>query len=133
MAQRPSKLAQVRAAMRVGDWRRALSIAAKFEELGPQRTAIIRAHEAYEHPRFYEQLGTDLASLKSEGKRALIDCYGKELVVIWPRLQVSALICFHATSAFDPKRTPANKQKPRERGVSIVLPWESASKMPSRS
>ena len=41
-----TKLAQVHAAMRVGDWPRAFSIASKFARLGSQRPAIMRAQAA---------------------------------------------------------------------------------------
>ena len=72
-----TKLAQVRAAMRAGDWALALRIAARFPRLGEHRAAIVRAHEAYTNPRFYKQIGYDPEKLKADGRRALIERYGK--------------------------------------------------------
>ena len=71
-----SKLAQLKAAMRAGDWELALRIAARFPRLGAHKSAIVRAHEAYANPRFYKQLGYDAEKLKAEGRRALIERYG---------------------------------------------------------
>lgn len=72
-----TKLSQLKAAMRAGDWQLALRIAARFSELGDDKAAILRGHEAYTNPRFYLQLGKDLDVLKAEGKRALIARYQK--------------------------------------------------------
>jgi hypothetical protein len=71
-----SKLAQLKAAMRAGDWQLALRIAARFEDLGVHKVAIVRAHEAHVHPHFYMQLGYDVEKLKAEGCRALRERYG---------------------------------------------------------
>jgi hypothetical protein len=48
-----TKLAQVQAAMRAGDWPRAFSIASKLGRLGPQRGAILRAQSAALSPGLY--------------------------------------------------------------------------------
>ncbi|MGB7543936.1 MAG: hypothetical protein WBM28_18205 [Burkholderiales bacterium] len=72
-----TKLSQLKAAMRAGEWEVALRIAARFEDLGPHKTAIVRGHEAYTNPRFYRQIGKDPEALKAEGKRALITRYEK--------------------------------------------------------
>ena len=78
MAGRPrGKLAHVKAAMRAGDWQKALRIAARFPRLGTHRAAIVRAHEAYSNPRFYFQLGYDLTELKAAGRLALISRFGR--------------------------------------------------------
>lgn len=63
--------------MRAGNWRLALQIAARFDRLGLQRNAILSAHGAYNHPEFYRQLGKDPEALKREGRRALIERYGR--------------------------------------------------------
>jgi hypothetical protein len=73
----PTKLSQLKAAMQAGNWRLALRIAARFQELGEHAAAIRRGHEAYTNPRFYLQLGRDLQALKEAGKRALIARYGE--------------------------------------------------------
>jgi len=72
-----TKLAQLKAAMRAGDWALALRIAARFPRLGIHKPAIVRAHEAYTNPRFYKQLGYDVEKLEADGRRALIERYGK--------------------------------------------------------
>ncbi len=72
----PTKLVQLKAAMRAGDWALALRIAARFPRLGEHREAIVRGHEAYAHPQFYAQLGYDPEKLKAEGRRALVERYG---------------------------------------------------------
>ena len=73
----PTKIAQLRAAMRSDDWQLALRIAARFPRLGEHRAAIVRAHEAYTNPRLYRQLGYDIEKLKADGRRALIARYGE--------------------------------------------------------
>ena len=72
-----TKLSQLKAAMRAGDWALALRIAAQFPELGEHAAAIVLAHEAHVHPRFYVQLGYDPDKLRDEGRRALIARYGE--------------------------------------------------------
>src|SRR5438046_1449488 len=54
-----AKISQLKAAMRARNWELALRIAARFPRLGEHKAAIVRAHEAYSHGRFYEQLGQD--------------------------------------------------------------------------
>lgn len=76
-AKPPSKITLLRAAMRDGDWALALRIAARFPRLGVHKEAIERAHQAYANPRFYEQLGHKLETLKAIGRRALIERYGE--------------------------------------------------------
>ena len=72
-----TKIAQLRAAMRAHDWKRALSIASKFERLGPQRDAILSGHEAYQRPDFIRQLGRDVEAMRAAGRRALLERYGR--------------------------------------------------------
>ena len=64
--------------MHTGDWELALAIAARFPELGAHRNKILRGHEAYTNPRFYQQIGYDLDTLKEAGKQALINKYGDQ-------------------------------------------------------
>lgn len=54
-----------------GQWEKALSLAAKFQDLGKHRDAIKRGHEAIVHPKFYAQLGKDPAVLRDAGIEAL--------------------------------------------------------------
>lgn len=74
----PSKIAQLRSAMRAGNWELALRLAARFPRLGDDKKAILRAHEAYSNPSFYQQLGLDPEALKTQGMRALLMRYGKQ-------------------------------------------------------
>ena len=66
-----TKLAQVRAAMAAQDWPRAFSIASKFQRLGPQRAAIMRAQAARLSPGLYRQMGRDPAMVIEEGNAAM--------------------------------------------------------------
>lgn len=70
-----TKLDRIRACAAAGDWQSALRIAARFPSLGDEKAAIVRAHEAFEHPRFYQQLGRDPAVLIAEGIAALRSRY----------------------------------------------------------
>jgi hypothetical protein len=53
----PTKLSQLKAAMRAGHWQLAVRIASRFPRLGEQRDTILGGHEAYVRPRFFKQLG----------------------------------------------------------------------------
>jgi len=66
-----TKLSQVQATMRAGDWPRAFSIASKFGHLGPQRAAIMRAQAARLSPDQYRQLGRDPAAIIEAGNAAM--------------------------------------------------------------
>jgi hypothetical protein len=66
-----TKLARIREAMRTGDWEVALRLAARFQRLGKQGTAIRRAAAALNNPSFYRQIGRDVDRLKAEGIIAL--------------------------------------------------------------
>ena len=54
-----TKLSKLRAAAAAGDWRTALAIAARFQDLGEHDAAIRRAHQAQWHPEWSRQLGRD--------------------------------------------------------------------------
>ena len=71
-----TKLSLVKAAFLAGDFKKALSLAAKFQDLGTQRDAIKRAHECHVNPRFYAQLGVDIENAKQAGIDALEERYG---------------------------------------------------------
>jgi hypothetical protein len=72
----PSKLDLVRAAWAEGDRRAATIMAAKFQDLGDQRGAILSAREAYLRPDFQRQLGRDPVALIAAGHEALRERYG---------------------------------------------------------
>ncbi len=72
----PRKIDSLRRAMAAGDWAGAIALAAKFPRLGDQKTAIMRAHEAYARPDFQRQLGRDPEALKADGIAALKGKYG---------------------------------------------------------
>ncbi len=71
-----TKLAQLRAHMAAGDWRAACLLAAKFQELGAARNAVLSAREAYLRPAFQQQIGRDPAALIAAGRAALCERYG---------------------------------------------------------
>lgn len=54
-----TKIAQLRQAAAAGRWTEALRMAARFPRLGEERTAILRAWNAYLRPEFYRQLRQD--------------------------------------------------------------------------
>jgi hypothetical protein len=66
-----TKLNQVRAAFSTGDYRKALSIAAKFHDLGAHRNAILDAHLAITNPRWMIGLGKDIEQSIAAGVEAL--------------------------------------------------------------
>jgi hypothetical protein len=70
-----SKLAQLRAAWSAGDKRKALSIAAKFHNLGEQRDAILSGWGAVQNPRMYAQMGRDCEALEALAYAALAERY----------------------------------------------------------
>lgn len=76
MTQRQSKAAKLRGFMAAGDWPRALSLAAKFPDLGEFKPQITRAHGCITNPRFFQQVGVDCAAAIEEGKAALLSRYG---------------------------------------------------------
>ena len=71
-----TKLSRIREAAAAGDWPGALRIAAKFADLGENRAAIIRAHEAHANARFYRGLGKDPEALIAAGIDALKERFG---------------------------------------------------------
>jgi hypothetical protein len=59
-----------------GDWRAALSLAAKFPRLGEHKCAITQGDAALKNPGFYRQIGKDPEQLKQAGVAALKARYG---------------------------------------------------------
>ena len=70
-----TKLQTLKNAAAAGDWRKAISIAARFPRLGGIRNAVLDAHMAYTNPRFLAQVGKDVTSCIEDGKRALTTAY----------------------------------------------------------
>lgn len=63
-------------AAHANDWRKAVSIAAKFHRLGDIRGVVLDAHLAFTNPRFLTQIGKDVDSTISAGIKAIIVAYG---------------------------------------------------------
>ena len=63
--------------MQAGEWDKALSLAAKFPQLGEHKDAIVRGHEANVHSSFYAQLGKNPDQMRSAGIEALKQRYAK--------------------------------------------------------
>ena len=70
-----TKLSQLKAAYNTGDIKKALSIAARFPQLGKEKDAIKIAHECYTNPAFYKQLGYNTAECIEAGRKALVSKY----------------------------------------------------------
>jgi len=66
-----TKLAQLQALMAAGDWDRAITFAARFQQLGDARNDILSAREALLRPDFQRQLGRDPVTLRAAGIAAL--------------------------------------------------------------
>ncbi len=75
-----TKLSKLKAAAESGDWRKAVSIAAKFPRLGDYRAAILDAQSAYTNPAFLAQIGRDVDACIAAGKSALVAAYGLDTV-----------------------------------------------------
>ena len=66
-----TKLSQVQAAFNAGDFTKAIRIAAKFQDLGAQRNAILDAHLAITNPRWMRGIGKDIEQSIAAGVKAL--------------------------------------------------------------
>lgn len=73
-----TKLQTLKNAAADGNWKKAVSIAARFPRLGNIRNAVLDAHMAYTNPRFLAQVGKDVAACIEAGKLALIEAYSIE-------------------------------------------------------
>jgi hypothetical protein len=71
MTKHQTKASQLRALMHAGDWRAAILLAAKFQDLGAERGNILAAREAYLRPGFQRQLRRDPETLITAGIAAL--------------------------------------------------------------
>lgn len=71
-----TKLSGVKEAAASGDWRKAVLLAAKFQDLGEQRNAILSAREAINRPDFQRQMRRDPDILLAAGVAALKQRYG---------------------------------------------------------
>lgn len=71
-----TKLKKLKDAAECGDWRKAISIAARFPRLGEHRGAILDAQSAYTNPAFMAQIGRDPDACIRAGMSALIAAYG---------------------------------------------------------
>jgi hypothetical protein len=71
-----TKLSVVRDCFYKGDLKGALSVAAKFSQLGKHEQAIKSGHKAFVNPGFFHQLGRDPKTIISEAKQALIAHFG---------------------------------------------------------
>jgi hypothetical protein len=66
-----TKLSQVKDAYQAGDVAKAIRIAAKFQDLGAHRNAILDAHLAITNPRWMLGLGWDIQATIQAGADAL--------------------------------------------------------------
>jgi len=69
------KIDQLREFMLANEWDAALSLAAKFADLGEFKADIVRGHEAITQPEFYTQIGQDPTRLRNLGIAALMMRY----------------------------------------------------------
>lgn len=67
----PTKRSILLAHMKAGEWDKALSLASKFPNLGPEKEAITRAHNARLRPDFYRQIKQDPVAHFESGIAAL--------------------------------------------------------------
>lgn len=75
MSQPRTKLSILLDHMNAGRWPDALSIAAKFPDLGEHKAVITRAHGCITNPRFFGQIGVDCPAAIESGKAALVQRY----------------------------------------------------------
>lgn len=66
-----TKLSKLKTALENGDIAKAISIAAKFPNLGQERNAILDAHTAITNPRWVKGLGKDVEVCIANGISAL--------------------------------------------------------------
>jgi hypothetical protein len=73
-----TKLQTLKDAAATNNWKKAISIAAKFPRLGSIRNEVLDAHMAYTNPRFLTQVGKNVDECIEAGKLALIIAYSIE-------------------------------------------------------
>jgi len=71
MKQTKDRLAELRAAMLEGNHKKAIAIAARFQQLGKQKEDITRALNCYLSPNMYRELGFDLNETIQKGVEAI--------------------------------------------------------------
>ena len=71
------KIDILRRHMAAGEWRAAISLASKFQDLGAHKARILRAQEALARPEFQRQIGRDPEALIADGIAALKERYGQ--------------------------------------------------------
>lgn len=71
-----TKLSELKDQAAIGNWRKAIAIAARFPDLGTHRNAILDAHTAFTNPRWVACLKKDADALIAAGILALCDRYG---------------------------------------------------------
>lgn len=69
------KIDVLRAHIAAQDWRKAVSLAAKFPRLGDEKEVITRAQTAFINPGFLRQIGKDPESCIEAGKAAIMRRY----------------------------------------------------------
>ena len=74
-----TKLSQLKKLAAAGNWTGALRIAAKFPQLGVERSAILDAHMAITNPRFFVQLKRCPNKALEQGIFALCNKYNIQL------------------------------------------------------
>lgn len=66
-----TKLGKLKEAYLSCNYKKAISIAAKFPSLGKEKDAIILAHGCITNPSFYKQMGKDIDKCINDGLEAL--------------------------------------------------------------
>lgn len=69
------KIDVLRAHIAAQDWRKAVSLAAKFPRLGDEKEVITRAQTAFINPGFLRQIGKDPERCIEAGKAAIMRRY----------------------------------------------------------
>lgn len=73
-----TKLSIIVDAARIGDWRTALKVAAKFPQLGDHKARITTAWAALNNAQFYREIQKDPEALVKDGIAALKERYDLE-------------------------------------------------------
>jgi hypothetical protein len=71
-----TKLSTLQAAFDAGNFKKAVAIAARFQDLGKERNAILDAHTAFTNPRWVVGLGKSVDKCIADGVDALRTRYG---------------------------------------------------------
>ena len=70
-----TKLSKLKSAWESGNKLEALRIAAKFPQLGEEKTAIMQGWSAYQNPAFYREIGKNPEALLESAYQALQSKY----------------------------------------------------------